>query len=947
MTKRTCFNWKIRPSLSTQFLFSRHTYILIVYLCIIVVRVNAQSIELTKLTVEGRTNLLGLDKQHPRLSWQIKSADRGIKQKAYQIIVTSSLAQLETGNGLLWNSGKVLSDASLNISYTGDSLHSYQNYFWKVKIWTSKGIEVTSKPEKWTMAILKSNEWKAKWIGLDTCNANDRPRDNYTRLAARYLRKKIQVAKTIKSATAFISGLGLYELYINGQKAGNDVLAPTVKEYNKVIPYNTLDITNLIKKGANGIGVILGNGRFFAMRNYRGNEEWLTGIPPVTNYGYPMLLIQIRIDYRDGSHEFVVSDKSWKVTDNGPIIANNEFDGEEYDANKEMNNWANANFNDTDWKQVDIMYQPARRMESQLNENIVVKEKIQPLSIMKTTNGSYIIDMGQNMVGWLAIKVKGNKGDTLKMVFAEKLKGKDSLYLANIRNAKVTDKYILKGTSREEWEPRFSYHGFRYVEISGLTYMPSVNDFIGKVIYDDIVTTGTFTSSNTTLNSVFTAAYWTIRGNYRGMPTDCPQRDERMGWLGDRSINSYGESFLFDNSRLYAKWINDIKETQKENGSISDVAPSYWKFYRDNVTWPSSFIIIPEILRKQFGDNNSYRENYPNMKKWILYMWNTYRIDDLILKDNYGDHCLPPESLDIIVSKDPSRNTKGELLASSYFYYCLQLMKQYAASLGFTNDVKEYEEIRSKVYVAFNKRFYHIDSMYYANNTVTSNLLPLAFGLTPEKDRAQIFRKIVDRTVNMYNNHVSTGLIGEQWLMRGLSENGRPDIAYTIATNNTYPSWGYMIKEGSTTIWELWNGNTANPAMNSGNHVMLLGDLMVWYYEYLAGIKTDPVEIAFKRIIMNPYIPCDLNFVNASYKSVYGLIKSYWRKEADNFIWEISIPANTTAVVYIPSGVENKILENGKPIKESFGIKFIKFENDKSVFEFQSGNYLLQTKLIY
>lgn len=909
--------------------------------------VFGQSVNLnvTSLKVEGRKNLPGLDLQHPRLSWQIGASSRGVEQAAYQIIVASSLEKLQSNKDILWNTGQVKSNTSLNIIYQGDLLKSCKTYYWKVKVWTNKGQSAWSAPAKWSMGILEPTQWKAQWIGLDTFSINDRPYDSYTRLAARYLRKQMNINKQVSKATAYISGLGLYELYINGKKVGNDVLSPTLKEYNKVVPYNTLDVTSYLKKGDNAIGVILGNGRFFTMR-YGKTEAWITGIPPITNYGYPKLLMQVLMEYSDGTTSIIHTDQSWKITTDGPILANSEFDGEEYDSNKEFPNWSQPGFKDTNWQSAQLVASPANRIESQLNENIIIKQTLKPKSISKTKNGTYIVDMGQNMVGWLKISVKGNKGDTIRMRFAETMKNKDSLYMANIRNAKVTDKYILKGSRQEVWEPRFTYHGFRFVEIKGLSYTPTINDFTGKIIYDDIATTGSFESSNKTLNQIFTNAHWTIKGNYRGMPSDCPQRDERMGWLGDRSANSYGESFLFDNSRLYAKWIYDMKDAQKESGSIPDVVPTYWKFYNDNVTWPASYIIIPDMLRRQFGDIVTFRENYPAMKKWMLYMWANYKTDDLILKDNYGDWCLPPESLDIIVSKDKSRNTQGPLLASAYYYYCLQLMEQYAVALKLYDDKEQFTVMAQKVKVAFNKKFYHADSTYYANNTVTSNLLPLTFGLAPEKDRKAIFNQIVQRTLNMYDGHVSTGLVGGQWMMRGLSENGRPDLAYRIASNTTYPSWGYMIGQGATTIWELWNGNTANPAMNSGNHVMLLGDLLIWYYEYLGGIKSDNQEVAFKKIIMDPYIPQDLNYVNASYQSVYGLIESRWKKTNGVFTWQITIPANTSAMVYFPANSVKEISESGKPVMNASGIRFLKTQDGKTQLELGSGSYSFSARWI-
>lgn len=895
------------------------------------------SLQINDLTIEGRDTLLGSDILKPRFSWKLNTAERDVKQTSYHILVASSPEKLDDGIGDIWDSELIKSNNSLNITFNGKPFTSYQSCYWKVKVATNKGQEAWSKPAYWTIGLLDSTDWKAKWIGLDGFNENDQPDSTFTRLSARYLRKEFALEKKIESATAFISGMGLYELYINGEKAGDDVLAPTVSEYNKKIFYNTYDITSLVKSGDNCVGVILGNGRYFGMRNYHGKPDPLTGIPQM-HYGLPRLLMQIRVVYTDGSSSFITSNEQWKVTDNGPIISNSEFDGEEYDAGKEINGWSKIGFIDTAWKAVNIMPPSATRIVSQPNENIRIKEILHPITSHLTSRGTYILDMGQNMVGWIAIKVKGEKGDTIKMRFSETLKGKDSLYLDNLRNAQVTDKYILKGEGVEQWEPRFTYHGFRFVEVSGLRSEPSLKDFEGKVIYDDIETTGSFKTSNETINSVYKNAYWTIRGNYRGMPTDCPQRDERVAWLGDRVISSYGESFLFDNSRLYAKWLDDISDAQKENGSIPDIAPSFWDRYADNVTYPSAFILIPEMLRRQYGDMESFEKHYPAMKKWILYMWNTYRENDLVLKDTYGDWCVPPESLDMIWTQDPNRITDGGLLASSYYYYCLALMKQYATYLNKSEDVKEFNTIAEKVHTAFNKKFYNAEKKSYSNNTVTANLLPLSFGLAPEADKAAIFNNIKSR-LKEFDDHVNSGIIGGMWLMRGLTDNGAKDLAYKLATNKTYPSWGYMVEKGATTIWELWNGDAANPMMNSGNHQMLLGDLLIWYYENLAGIRSDTKEVAFKKIIMNPVFPEDLDFVEASLNTKYGLVKSAWTKTATGLEWNITIPPNATADVFFPASDAAKVTEDGKAISQKMQQSENADSKNKQMLTIGSGSY--------
>lgn len=897
---------------------------------------KGRSLQVNTLTVEGRDTLLGSDILQPRFSWKIESGKQDVKQIAYQIWVSGNSDALSKNEEEIWNSGKVKSDSSLNIVYKGKPLQAFQSCYWKVKIWDNHGEEAESEIAYWSMGMLQPSDWQAKWIGLNGFNKNDQPDSTLTRLSARYLRREFSAGKKIATATAYISGMGLYELYLNGEKVGIDVLSPTVSEYNKKIFYNTYNITKQLQQGANAVGVILGNGRFFAVRNYHGKPNPLTQIAQA-QYGLPQVLLQLRIQYADGSVAWVNSDESWKVTDNGPILANNEFDGEEYDATKELTGWNKTGYNDQAWKVADLMSPGNVRIEAQPNENIRVKETLSPISMHETTRGSYILDMGQNMVGWLAIKVKGAKGDTIRMRFAETMKGKDALYLANMRDARVTDKYILKGDGVEYWEPRFTYHGFRFVEVEGLKNKPGIKDFTGKVVYDNVATTGTFETSNKTINAVFKNAYWTIRGNYRGMPTDCPQRDERIGWLGDRVMSSYGESFLFDNSRLYAKWLDDIKDAQKENGSIPDIAPSFWDRYADNVTYPSAFILIPGMLRKQFGDNRSLEKQYPAMKKWVLYMWNTYREGDLVLKDNYGDWCVPPESLDMIWSQDPNRVTNGGLLAAAYYYYCLGLMKQYAIQLKQTEDANNFNAIAQKVLTAFNKKFYNAATKSYANNTVTANLLPLSFGMVPAEDKATVFNNIRNR-LKEFNDHVNSGIIGGMWLMRGLTDNGVPDLAYKLATNTTYPSWGYMVEQGATTIWELWNGDAANPVMNSGNHQMLLGDLLVWYYEYLAGIKTDTEDVAFKKIIMNPIFPEGLDFVKASLDTKYGIVKSEWKKTVTGLEWNITIPANTSAAIMLP-GNKNAITEGGKSLTQHQLRNADKVDDNKTLVTVGSGTY--------
>jgi len=886
----------------------------------------------TNLRCEQLTDPLGIDVLTPRLSWISESQQRAQKQTAYQILAAGSLENLNANKGDLWDSKKIETDQSINVVYAGKPLTSGNSCYWKVKVWDKAGKESDwSQPAHWSTGLLGESDWKAKWIGLDKAVGKDNPKTEFTRLSARMLRKEFEMSKTIKKATVYVCGLGLFELYVNGEKIGDQVLAPALSEYNKRAYYMTFDVTQKIQQGKNAIGVILGNGRFFAPRG---------GIPiSTTNYGFPKLILQMNIEYSDGSTESVVSDPSWKLTADGPIIANNEYDGEEYDATKEIPGWNKVGFDDSKWMNVEPVKPCAPKLVAQMIEPIKIMETIKPISVKEITPGVFIFDMGQNLVGWVSLKVQGQKGKAVTMRFAETLLPDGNLYLTNLRSSKVTDIYTLKGEGAEIFEPRFIYHGFRFVEVKGFPGNPDLSAIEGKVVYDNLQTTGTFSTSNETINTVYKNAYWGIRGNYRSIPTDCPQRDERQGWLGDRATGSKGESFVFGNATLYAKWLQDIDDAQREDGCIPDVAPTYWKIYTNDVTWPAAYLIITNMLYEQYGDTEPIRKHYGSFRKWVGYMKDKYLQNGVLVIDTFGDWCMPPENPLIIFSKDPKRRTGSEILSTTYYYHMLALMQRFAGILNKADDAKEYQQLSETIYKAYNEKYFNNELKQYGNNTATANLLSLAYGLVPEDSKAGVFNNIMNTTMGNFHGHISTGLIGAQWINRILTQYGRADIAYRLVTNTDYPSWGYMAKSGATTIWELWNGNTADPAMNSGNHVMLLGDLVIWFYENLAGIKTDPENPAFRKIIMKPIIAGDLKSVKASYQSSYGNIGSEWDISSGEFIWNITIPANAVAVIYVPAEKENDVEEDDYSASKAEGVKFLRMENGRAVFEIGSGNY--------
>ena len=848
------------------------------------------------LQCEQLTDPLGIDALHPRLSWQLVGDGENLRQTAWQLLVASSPELLAKDKGDLWSTSKTTGDQSRMIVYNGRPLKSGMACYWKVRIWTTSGTSAAATPTSWSipahwsMGLLTQASWHARWIGCE----HGFPWDSvskFSRLSARYFRKEFQTTTQLKKATLSIAGLGHYLVSINGHPIGGQALAESPTDYTRAVKYNTFDVTDACTQGMNAIGVVLGNGRFFTMRpKYKPQK--------IKEFGFPKLLLQLDLEDQNGHHQLVVSDSSWRFTADGPIRTNNEYDGEEYDATKAFPDWTLAGFDEKKWVNPEYTPAPGGRLSAQMDEPIKIMARITPATITAITPGTYILDMGQNMAGWLQLKVNGNRGQKITLRYAETLQPNGDLYTANLRDAKATDTYTLDGHGDEVWHPAFVFHGFRYVSVTGYPGTPVASDFEGQVVYDDLATIGHFETSDTLLNHILRNAWWGINANYKGMPIDCPQRNERMPWLGDRATGSLGESYLFDNENLYAKWLDDIEESQKPDGALPDVAPAYWNYYSDNMTWPATYILVAQMLYGQFGDEQPIRRHYASMKKWLRYMSEKYERDGLMTKDKYGDWCVPPESPSLIHSRDSSRITDGELIATAYYYHLLGIMAQFAAIL---HEPDAFTAKAAIVKAAFNRKFLNNDE--YGNNTVTANLLPLGFGMVPEKDRAAVTQHLMEKVAQ--SGHISTGVIGTEWLMHGLTESGRPDLAWELATTKDYPGWGYMVEQGATTIWELWNGNTADPAMNSQNHVMLLGDLLTWCFHDLAGIA--PASPGYKTIRMAPVFPKGLDSLHASYDTPYGTVESRWQRKDNHITWDITVPPNTRALVRLPSGEERQV----------------------------------------
>lgn len=937
-----------------------HPLLLVMLLLMQVFPVHAADITVVSPQVEHLTKPLGIDVTVPRFSWKTTATRNDVVQTGYEILVASSEELLARDRGDLWATGWVPSDAQLWVPYGGQPLTAHQRAYWKVRVTTNRGRSAWSAAQRFSIGLLGETQWTGRWIGLEELQEGER-RGIHPRLAARYLRREFKAAGQVKRATAYVAGFGLYEFFINGQKVGdNQVLMPAPTDYRKTILYNTYDVTSLLAAN-NAVGITLAAGRVFPMRQ----EKYYKA--PV--FGLPKCRVNILVEYADGKRETWSTDERWKVTTQGPVRTTNEYDGEEYDARMRLTGWNTVGYDDSQWQPADRAAIPDGTLRAQMTPPMREQAYGKPRTLTRRTGGSVILDFGQNMAGWVGMHITGRRGDTIRVKYAERLNADGSLYRDNLRNALSEDIYVCDGTERRTfWKPSFVYHGFRYAEVSGLSGATR-DDFLAYCVDDEMEHTGTFETSDTILNKIWNNAFWGIRSNYKGMPIDCPQRNERQPWLGDRTVGSLGESFLFDNERLYTKWMRDICEAQRSDGCIPDVAPAFWNYYTDNMTWPAALPFGCDMLYRQYGNMEPIVASYPAMKKWMEHMLQTYGRDGILTKDRYGDWCVPPEKLTITSSKDPARQTSGELIATAYGVRVMQLMEKFAALQHLDDDAALWKARHTAMADAFNRRFLTVrrgtsprpghvlypDSVYYGNNTATANLLPLAFGIVPDSVKEEVVKQVVNNIITVGNGHVTSGVIGISWLMRGLSDNGFSEVAWMLATSKTYPSWGYMTENGATTIWELWNGDKANPSMNSGNHVMLLGDLLTWCYQYVGGIRQAEGSVAYKHLVLNPdsSIP-DCFYANTSYVTPYGKVVSRWKKDGKKVHWEVKIPVNTDALLIFPDKSERRLgsgryafdvtlpMSNDAVLEEGFLYDFAPFPqaHASTITELKNGDLL-------
>ncbi|MGC8552457.1 MAG: family 78 glycoside hydrolase catalytic domain [Phycisphaerae bacterium] len=894
------------------------------------------------LQVQWRHNPVAINSRHPVLSWRLKWPGRGQHQTAYQILAASSRGLLARNIGDVWNSHKITSSQCVGIKYAGMVLVSGRRYFWKLRVWNQSGIcSPWSRIASWREGLLTPTDWRgAQWIGWPS----QHPTGVRHPMPATYLRREFAVDKPIKSAVAYICGLGLSRLYVNGVAANHDELSPPLSWYPSRCYYVAVNIAPLLKAGHNAIGVVLGNGRLFGIKAFL----------PYDIHISPRLLLLLNIHYADGSKVHLVSNGQWQMTISGPIRMDNEYNGETYNANFALPGWSRPDYVSANWHAAKVLTPPGGSLVAMSQQPIRVVKRLAPRALRQIAPGVWIFDFGQNMAGWCRVRLpKSHGAGKIVLRFGESLvrdgqqtmdltssaPGAIELYTTNLRTAKQTDTFIYSKRGPKSWHPIFTTHGFRYTEVRGYPGRPTLHTLEGQVVHDALPVAGGFSCSSKLVNKIVHACRWSMQNNWRSIPLDCPQRDERLGWMGARCKESQSEMFLFNAHRFYAKWLWDIQDAQKPNGDISDINPPYLPSYTGNVTWPSTFIVLPGELYRMYGDIKPLQVHYAAMALWVNYQLGKLK-NGYSTADQFGDWCAPARSPNRIHTRDPNRLTPKAVLASAMLYKDLKLMAGYARLLHKPQDQARWLTAAGKLYAAFNRHVYHAHLGYYGNGSDTSCILPLAAGIVPADRRSSVIKRLMWRINARQGGHVGCGVIGLQWMFGQLSACGHSNAAWKMLDRASYPGWGFMVRHGATSIWELWNGNTARPAMNSQDHVMLIGDMVSWLFKDVAGIKSGRHHPGFRHIVMQPTLLHGLTWVHAWHRSPYGLIVSNWQLTPKGLLrWRIQVPANSDATVKIPAKTVQSVQLDGHAIGGSSYVKLVGFRDEVATCRVESGNY--------
>ncbi len=849
--------------------------------------------QISDLRCEFATNPLGIDTPRPRFSWVLEHPERGQRQTAYQIQIASTLERLGTNIADLWDSGKTPASDLPLVEYAGKPLASRQRAYWKVRAW-----DVQDRPSQYSapvwfeMSLLEQADWKAEWIGFPS-GWNGK---------ALYFRDAFQIDKPVKKARVYVCGLGWSELHLNGHKVGQRVLDPAQTDFGKRVLYTTHDITSLLHQGLNIVGSIVGNG-------------W---------YGTPKLLLQLELEFEDGTLAQVLTGRRgeggtwWRVAD-GPIVENSIYDGEVYDARLEKPDWDKPegfaeNYPNLDmWAGSMVTEAPGGRLVAQMLEPVEVIETTLPKEICQPKPGIFVLDTGQNLAGWGLLTVQGTAGTSVTLRYAESLNEDGTVNQQNLRAARARDIYILKGGGIETWEPRFTYHGFRYIQVEGFPGELTHDSIQIRIVRSAVEPTGQFECDNPLLNQLHRTIWWTEASNLHGVPTDCPQRDERMGWLNDMAARTEEVIHNFDLSRLLPKWLNDIADTQDASGAISDTAPYRWGC-RPADPVSVCYLLIPWLLYSHYGDTHALQDHYIGMKRWVDYL-NTRAPNRIVEYSYYGDWAPPlSESLKgSLGSSAIARNTPGQLVSTAFYAYSATLFAKIASVLGRNEDATIYHQLADGIREAFNHHFWNETNGGYGSNNQACNSLALYMELVPQDRKARVIANLI-QDINDHDCHLTTGNLCTKYVLEVLAAEGYNDLAFSLATQTTYPSWGYMLINGATTIWERWE-KAIGRGMNSHNHPMF-GSVGAWLYRFLGGIQVCSDDPGFGRFAISPSLPPNMKHARASLKTVRGLIESAWEVSGNNLILTVRIPVNCVAEITIPklTSTALRILENGTSI---------------------------------
>jgi len=859
-------------------------------------------VKVQRLLTENQVDPISIDALVPGFSWQLDAGGRrDVMQTAYEIKVTSYL-YLKKGKHEDWNSGKVTSGQSVYVPYGGEALVSGKKYYWQVRVWDNSGkASEWSAPASWQMGLLSPTDWKAQWITPGfTEDSAKRPSPLF--------RKGFALHKKIATATAYITAHGLYEAQINGHRVGDAYLTPGWTSYNKRLQYQAYDVTGLLKQGENALGAELGNGWYRGFFGYDNKPNI---------YGKDIaLLFQLELTYTDGTKETIVSDGSWKSS-TGPVRFDEIYYGSTIDDRLQQKDWSTANFDDKSWSGVKVQDFSKAVLVATYNEPVRRHETFIPVKIFTTPKGEKVIDFGQNLVGWVQIKVTGNAGDKITISHAEVIDKAGNFYTDNLRSAQSQDVYILKGGGDETFEPQFTWHGFRYIRVEGYPGELKPENFKAVALYSDMAPTGTFSCSIPLINQLQHNIQWGQKGNFLDIPTDCPQRDERLGWTGDAQVFSRTASFNMNVHNFFTKWLKDVAADQYASGSVPFVIPNV---LRTNATdgpgstgWADVATVIPWNMYLAYGDKRILENQYSSMKAWVDYMQHQSKNDLWNAGFHFGDWLFYSLNDD---TDGSSAITNKYLIAQCFYAYSTQLLINAANVLGKKEDADYYTALLAKIKDAYLKEYVTPHGLI-SSDTQTAYVLALQFDMLPESLRPQAADRLVNN-IRRYGNHLTTGFLGTPYLCNVLSRFGHADVAYQLLLQETYPSWLYPVKMGATTIWERWDGikpdgTFETPTMNSYNPYAY-GAIGDWMYRVIAGIDTKTEAPGYKKVVIKPTLGGNLQNAAADYETNYGKVSSHWKLEGGNLALDVEIPANTTATIYVPANKGAVVTEGGKAI---------------------------------